>query len=86
MDEYKFYYAQSLYKAALYEQATRMAVSIENESYSQKKLTLQAAIAYEQDDLNSCKAHLGQCLPDDPETIVGLGAVLYKEGDYEGAR
>jgi len=86
VDEYKFYYAQSLYKAALYEQATRACVSIENESYRQRKLNLQASIDYEQDDLTSCKAHLDQCLPDDPDTIVGTGAVMYKEGNYEGAR
>ena len=86
VDEYKFYYAQSLYKAALYEQATRACVSIENESYRQRKLNLQASIEYEQDDLTSCKAHLDQCLPDDPDTIVGIGAVMYKEGNYEGAR
>ena len=86
VDDYKFYYAQSLYKAAAYEQATRACVSIENEAYQQKKLHLQAAIEYEQDDLPSCKASLEQCLPDDPDTIVGLAAVLYKEGDYEGAK
>lgn len=86
VDEYKFYYAQSLYKAALYEQATRACVSIENEAYRQKKLHLQAAIEYEQDDLPSCKASLEQCLPDDPDTIVGLGAVLYKESAYEAAK
>jgi tetratricopeptide (TPR) repeat protein len=96
------------------------------EAYRQKKLHLQAAIEYEQDDLPSCKASLEQCLPgvcvcvcvclcmciylcvltlccvcfcshsmlhhfgtavpDDPDTIVGLGAVLYKEGDYEAAK
>lgn len=25
-------------------------------------------------------------MPDDPDTVVGLGAVLYKEGDFEGAK
>lgn len=85
-DDYKFYYAQSLYKAAAYEQATKCAVGIDNDAYKQRKLNLQAAIAYEQDELPSCKAHLDQCLPDDPDTVVGLGAVLFKEGDYEGAR
>lgn len=86
VDEYKFYYAQSLYKAALYEQATKACVSIENDAYRQRKLHLQAAIEYEQDDLPSCKAKLEECLPDDPDTIVGLGAVLYKEGEYESAK
>uniref|UniRef100_A0A7S0YIU3 Tetratricopeptide repeat protein 30 n=1 Tax=Hemiselmis tepida TaxID=464990 RepID=A0A7S0YIU3_9CRYP len=86
VDEYKFYYAQSLYKGSAYEQATRVAVSIENESYRQRKLNLQAAIEYEQDELPSCKAHLDQCHDDDPDTIVGFGAVLFKEGDFDGAR
>ncbi len=62
MEEYKFYYAQSLYKAALYEQATRACVSIDNDAYRQRILNLQAAIEYEQDDLVGCKAHLDQVL------------------------
>ena len=44
MDEYKFYYAQSLYKAALYEQATRACVSIENGIHSQKSALQELSI------------------------------------------
>jgi len=81
VDEYKMYYAQSLYKAALYPEATRAAVRVDNPQYSQRVLMLQAAVKYEQDELGPCKALLEQSLPDDPETIINNAAVLFKEAN-----
>jgi tetratricopeptide repeat protein 30 len=40
-DEYKMNYAQALYKAALYPEATRAAVRVDNPQYAQKMLMLQ---------------------------------------------
>eukprot|EP00294_Goniomonas_avonlea_P012917 CAMPEP_0114552862 /NCGR_PEP_ID=MMETSP0114-20121206/7347_1 /TAXON_ID=31324 /ORGANISM="Goniomonas sp, Strain m" /LENGTH=664 /DNA_ID=CAMNT_0001737759 /DNA_START=88 /DNA_END=2082 /DNA_ORIENTATION=+ len=85
-EEYKVYYAQALHKANLYEQANKVAVTVDVMEYQQRMLMLQAASEYEMDDLASCKSHLSQCLPDDPDTIVALGCVTYKEGEYEQAR
>jgi len=48
VDEYKMYYAQALYKAGLYPEATRAAVRVDNPQYSQRMLMLQSAIKYEQ--------------------------------------
>ena len=50
-DEYKMNYAQSLYKAALYPEATRAAVRVDNPQYAQKMTMLQATIKYESDVL-----------------------------------
>ena len=62
-EEYKLYYAQSLYKAGLYQDASRAALRIlDAEELKNKILTLRAAIAYEQDDLGPAKALLDQCL------------------------
>ena len=36
--------------------------------------------------LGACKTLLTKSLPDDPETSINQAAILYKEGDYEGAR
>ena len=77
------HYAQSLYKAALYPEATRAAVRVDNPQYAQKMLMLQAAIKYESDELGVCKSLLEQCLPDDPETIINSAAILFKEAGLQ---
>ena len=60
-DEYKIYYAQSLYKAGMYPEATRASVRVDTEQHSQRMLLLQAVIKYEQSELSSCKSLLNQC-------------------------
>ena len=52
----------SLYKAGVYADATRAALRVENEHYTQRKIMLQAAIKYEQDDLTGCKAQCDKCV------------------------
>lgn len=86
VEEYKIYYAQSLYKAGVYPEATRAAVRVEGEQYAQRLLSLQAIIKYEQDELASAKALLDQCHADDPDIIVNYAAVAFKEGKFEAAR
>lgn len=41
VEEYKLYYAQSLYKAGLYMDAMRASVRVEEPKYAQRKLMLQ---------------------------------------------
>ena len=86
VEEYKIYYAQSLFKAGVYPEATRAAVRIEGEQYAQRILMLQSVIKYEQDELPSCKALLDQCHSDDPDVLINYAAVAFKEGTFEGAR
>ncbi len=86
VEEYKLYYAQSLYKAGAFPEATKAAVRIEGEQYAQRVLLLQSIIKYEQDELSSSKALLDQCHSDDPDVIVNYAAIAFKEGKYESAR
>eukprot|EP00607_Mallomonas_marina_P006679 CAMPEP_0182438006 /NCGR_PEP_ID=MMETSP1167-20130531/85362_1 /TAXON_ID=2988 /ORGANISM="Mallomonas Sp, Strain CCMP3275" /LENGTH=649 /DNA_ID=CAMNT_0024631147 /DNA_START=218 /DNA_END=2168 /DNA_ORIENTATION=- len=86
VEEYKLYYAQSLFKAGMYPEATKAAVRVNGEQLSQKKTMLQAIIKYEQDELSTCKGLLDQCLDDDPDVLVNNAAVSYKEKLYEKAR
>ena len=86
VEEYKIYYAQSLYKAGMYPEATRAAVRVDGEQYQQRKVMLQAVIKYEQDELASSRALLDQCQPDDPDVLVNNAAIAFKEGNFEGAR
>jgi hypothetical protein len=39
----------------------------------------QSAIKYEMDELPACKALLDQSAPDEPETLVNLAAISFKE-------
>jgi tetratricopeptide repeat protein 30 len=86
VDEYRIYYAQSLYKAGMYPESIRSAVRVDNPQYSQRIKMLQAIVKYEQDELSSSKALLDQCHSDDPDVIVSYAAISYKEGKYEQAR
>lgn len=85
-DEYKIYYAQSLYKAGLHVEATRAAIRIDNEQYQQRVLMLQAIIKYDQDELDSCKGLLDRAVSDDPDVIINYANVAFKEGKFEVAR
>ena len=86
VDDYKIYYAQSLYKAGLFPESTKAAVRVEAEQYQQKVLMIQAVVKYSQDELPSCKALLDQCHSDDPDVIVNYAAIAFKEGNFESAR
>mmetsp|Transcript_8791 Transcript_8791/g.14620 ORF Transcript_8791/g.14620 Transcript_8791/m.14620 type:complete len:661 (-) Transcript_8791:737-2719(-) len=86
VEEYKLYYAQSLYKAGLYPDAVRAAIRVENEQFSQRVLMLQSVIKYEQDELPASKGYLDQCHSDDPDVIINYAAIAFKEGNFESAR
>lgn len=55
VEEYKIYYAQSLYKAAAYPEALKVVHSVQG--YATRMTKLQAAIAYEQEDTMGEWAH-----------------------------
>lgn len=86
VEEYKIYYAQSLYKGGVYAEATKAAVRVDGEQYSQRVLLLQAAIKYQMDELPSSKALLDQCESDEADVIVNYAAIAFKEGNFENAR
>jgi tetratricopeptide repeat protein 30 len=85
VEEYRVYYAQSLYKAGLYQDAFKVCSLIDSEQHANRIVKLQACISYEQEELPQTKACLEKSHADDPEVIVLQGCVLYKEGNYEGA-
>eukprot|EP01038_Epipyxis_sp_PR26KG_P005705 gene5705-7874_t len=86
VDEYRIYYAQSLFKAGSYPEATKAAVRVENEQFYQRVKMLQAVIKYEQDELPSSKALLDECHSEDPDVIINYAAIAFKEGNFESAR
>eukprot|EP00742_Colponemidia_sp_Colp-10_P002065 GILJ01002206.1.p1 GENE.GILJ01002206.1~~GILJ01002206.1.p1 ORF type:complete len:660 (+),score=124.52 GILJ01002206.1:316-2295(+) len=86
VEEYRIYHAQTLYKAGMYPEATRVCQQIDNPQHSQRMLLLQAAIQYEQDEIVNAKNLLSRCLSDDPDAVVSDGCMLFKEGKFEEAR
>jgi len=85
-DEYKFHYAQALFKAGLYEPAVKACQSVADVPDLMGKVQLlQAAIKYEQDDLMNTKAFIEQCPPDEAETSINHACVTYKEALQPGA-
>ncbi|TPP61581.1 Tetratricopeptide repeat protein 30A [Fasciola gigantica] len=62
-----------------------MAVQIENQKYRERLIKLQAAIRYGEGDLSGSRNLVEQNLSEDPESIVNLGCLLYREGNYEQA-
>jgi len=84
-EEYKVYYAQSLYSATLYEEAMKVTVTVEAPEYQGSMQKLQAAIKYGEEDLAGAKSLVDQCPADDPDTDINLACLLYKEGRYTEA-
>lgn len=85
VDEYKVYYAQSLYKAGMYEEAMKAAVRVEGEQYEQRIHLLQSMIKYELDELAAAKSLLDRCHSDDPEVAINYAAIAFKEGNFKSA-
>jgi len=86
VEDYKIYFAQSLYKAGLYQEAMRASFQVEEPQYAQRMAMLQASTKFEQEDLRGCEALVDQCLPDEPETIICHACIAYKEGRFDEAK
>ncbi|XP_051744404.1 tetratricopeptide repeat protein 30A isoform X3 [Ctenopharyngodon idella] len=85
VEDYKLYYAQSLYGACAFPEAMKTTFLLDNTTSHTKMVKLQAAIKYGEEDFSGAKT-LVELLPqDDPDYDVDLGCLLYKEGEYEEA-
>jgi tetratricopeptide repeat protein 30 len=85
VDDYKIYQVQALMKAGLHEDASQVCTTIENPEFTERIMLLQAAISYEQDEVQLARSILDQCSPDAEERQVFEGALLWKEKRYPDA-
>uniref|UniRef100_A0A3B3USE0 Tetratricopeptide repeat protein 30 n=1 Tax=Poecilia latipinna TaxID=48699 RepID=A0A3B3USE0_9TELE len=85
VEEYKLYYAQSLYKAGAYSEATKASFVLDNPSSHTKMVKLQACIKFCEEDYSAAKLLLEQLPQDDPDYVYNMGCLLYQEGKYEEA-
>ncbi|TRY60258.1 hypothetical protein DNTS_005920 [Danionella cerebrum] len=85
VEEYKLYYAQSLYGACAFPEAMKATFLLDSTTSHTKMIKLQAAIKYGEDDFAGAKTLVEQLPQDDPDYDVDLGCLLFKEGEYEEA-
>uniref|UniRef100_A0A3Q2CFI5 Tetratricopeptide repeat protein 30 n=1 Tax=Cyprinodon variegatus TaxID=28743 RepID=A0A3Q2CFI5_CYPVA len=98
VEEYKLYYAQSLYKAGAYPEATKASFVLDNPSSQSKMVKLQACIKYCEEDYSAAKLRLTlhlslslsqslleQLPKEDPDYVYNMGCLLYQDGKYEEA-
>ncbi|XP_014205769.2 tetratricopeptide repeat protein 30A [Copidosoma floridanum] len=83
---YKLYQAQALHQACLYPEAWSVCASIANNpSLEVRVKKLQAAIKYGEEDTVAAKSYVDQCPPDDIDTEINFGCLMYQENEYEQA-
>ncbi|XP_074511884.1 intraflagellar transport protein 70A [Sebastes fasciatus] len=85
VEEYKVYYAQSLYKAGAYADASKASIVLDNPSSHTKMVKLQACIKYCEEDYSAAKSLLEQLPLEDPDYVHNMGCLLYQDGKYEEA-
>ncbi|KAM9360492.1 intraflagellar transport protein 70A isoform 2-T2 [Symphorus nematophorus] len=85
VEEYKVYYAQSLYKAGAYAEATKASFVLDNPSSHTKMVKLQACIKYCEEDYSAAKSLLEQLPQDDPDYVYNMGCLFYQDSKYEEA-
>ncbi|KAF7650021.1 hypothetical protein LDENG_00132350 [Lucifuga dentata] len=85
VEEYKLHYAQSLYKACAYAEATKATFMLDNTNSHTKMVKLQAAIKYGEEDYSAAKSLLDQLPEDDQDYNYNMGCLLYQDMEYEEA-
>ncbi|KAK7167621.1 hypothetical protein R3I94_001878 [Phoxinus phoxinus] len=85
VEDYKLYYAQSLYGACAFPEAMKATFLLDSTASHTKMIKLQAGIKYGEEDFSGAKTLVEQLPQDDPDYDVDLGCLLYKEGEYEEA-
>ncbi|KAJ4460769.1 putative Tetratricopeptide repeat protein 30A [Paratrimastix pyriformis] len=85
VDEYKTYYAQSLWKAGQYQDAEKACKTNDNPQFSHTMMKMQGLIKYEQDELAACQDILEGCVRDDPDVMITQAGLLFKEEKFDDA-
>ncbi|KAK4025995.1 hypothetical protein OUZ56_015024 [Daphnia magna] len=88
-EEYKLYWAQSLYEAGLYGSSLKVCNQIVDPKLKGKVLKLEAAIRFAEDDLAAAMNTVNACFAlsstNDVDTLVNMGCIRFKEEDYSRA-
>lgn len=95
VESYRLYYAQCLFKAGLYPEASKAASRIDSDTNAGAMNMLRAAIAFEEDDLPTARTLLDRMSPEttslsqgatySENLTVNKACVLFKEGKTKDA-
>ncbi|XP_061761633.1 intraflagellar transport protein 70A isoform X2 [Nerophis ophidion] len=85
VEEYKVYYAQSLYKAGSYADATKASFALDTATSHIKMIKLQASIKYFEENYSAAKSLVEQLPQEDPDYVYNMGCLLYQDANYEDA-
>ncbi|KAM9784441.1 intraflagellar transport protein 70A isoform 1-T1 [Syngnathus typhle] len=85
VEEYRVYYAQSLYKAGAYAEATKASFALDTPSSHTKMIKLQASIKYFEENYSAAKSLVEQLPPEDADYVYNMGCLLYQDAKYEDA-
>ncbi|VDK87520.1 unnamed protein product [Litomosoides sigmodontis] len=83
--EYRLYWAQSLYNAFMFPEATVVVSQIDEPQFAQQVLKLESAIKYREEDITNARILVEKYAADDPDGDINLACLDYKEGSYEKA-
>jgi len=94
--KYRYYHAQALHKAALYQDAIVLLQNLEanidlyhqddDSTLDMDIRKLQASAYYDAEEYTKAKALCDKCLPEDPDNIILQGCLLYQQGLFDDAR
>ncbi|KAL7440115.1 hypothetical protein ACHAXH_007459 [Discostella pseudostelligera] len=85
-EEYHVNYVQSLVKGGSYLDASVAAFSLMSSSmHSQRLKLLQAQAEMEQGMMSESSKTLSKCAEDDPETIIALSTLAFRQGTFDKA-
>lgn len=85
VENYRLYYAQTLYKTGCHDDAMKVLCQIDTSSQPQKISRLKAYIRFSQNDLTGAKQMIDEDFQDDSDNLANMGCLLFKEGQYEAA-
>ncbi|VDK75948.1 unnamed protein product [Onchocerca ochengi] len=83
--EYRLYWAQSLYNAFMFPEATAVLSQIDEPQFAGQALKLESAIKYREEDITNARILVEKYATDDPDSDINLACLEYKEGNYEKA-
>lgn len=83
--DYKLYYAQSLFQAGLFEEAFKVTTQVVAPELKEKVLQLQSAICYGNEDFATAQNLLSQRAASSEQTMNDEGCLLYQANMYEEA-
>ncbi|VDM17513.1 unnamed protein product, partial [Wuchereria bancrofti] len=83
--EYRLYWAQSLYNAFMFPEASAVVSQIDEPQFAGQVLKLESAIKYREEDIVNARILVEKYAMDDPDGDINLACLEYKEGNYEKA-